>query len=79
MIDFITIYKSDSLDIKIKIYYQTIKVIIKNICNHKLININNKNLFFYLALRTLGLLARIALENIAIEGLLMIYTNKNNW
>lgn len=42
IVGFIPIHKSDLLSIKMKIYYQTMKVIIKNIYNHRLTNINNK-------------------------------------
>lgn len=64
MVSLILIYKNDLLSIKIEIYYQTIRVITKNMCNYWLINITNEVWFFYLALKI-----------IAIKDLLILWVN----
>ena len=43
MVGLILLYKGDLLGVKIKIYYQTIRVIIKDACNHKSNNITNED------------------------------------
>lgn len=64
MVSLIFLRKKNSLKIKIEIYYQTIKVIIKSIFK-----------FFFLYGRWL----RIRLEKAVIETLLMININENIW
>lgn len=54
IISFVLIHKVDLLSVKIEIYYQIIKIITKNICNYKLINLNNKIRFFCLTLESLS-------------------------
>lgn len=54
MFGFILIHKDDLFSIKIEIYYQIMRIITKNICNYKPINITNKVWFFYLVLKTLS-------------------------
>lgn len=70
---------SSGLYIKIEIYYQIMKVIAKNICNHRLSNINNKVYFFYLVLAPWSWLDIIVLKILAIEILLMICIDENVW
>ena len=53
MVGFIPIYKNYLLSVKIEIYHQTMRVIIKDAYNYKPINIHNEDWFFYLALKTL--------------------------
>ena len=55
------------------------RVIIKNICNHRQTNIAKKYWFFCLTLRTLGWLYIIALETVAVENILIMCANKNVW
>lgn len=61
IVGFIPIYKNNLLSIKIKIYYQIIKVITKNTCNYRQINIINEVWFFCLVL-----------EIVVIEDLLIL-------
>lgn len=42
MINLILIYKNNLLIVKIEIYHHTIRIMTKNIFNHRLINITNK-------------------------------------
>ena len=79
MVALIPIFKGDLLDVKIEIYHQTMRVIIKGACNHRLTNITNKDWFLCLALVTLGWLYIIALEAVAVEGILMICADRNVW
>ena len=79
MVGLIRIHKIDLLGVKIEIYYQTIRVIIKSTCNHELINITNKDRFVCLALENLGWLYIIVLETVVVENIWMIYADKNIW
>ncbi len=58
MVGFISIYKGDSLEVKIEIYHETIGMIIKDIF---------KSLFSYIVV-----LSRTVLEKAVVENLLMI-------
>lgn len=79
MVSLIPIYKNHLLSIKIEIYHQTMRVIIKDICNHRLININSKVQFFYLVLEISGWFNIIALNILAVKDLLIMCLDKNIW
>lgn len=51
IIDIIFIYKSDLLDVKKELYHQTMRIITKNMCDHRQINITDEVLFLYLVLK----------------------------
>ena len=79
MVGLILIHKGHLLGMKMKIYHQIMRVIIKGRCNHKPTNITNKDWFLYLALGIRGRLYIIASEIVAVEDILMIYADGNVW
>lgn len=64
IVGLIPIYKNDFLDVKIKIYYQTIGIITKN---------KSK----YPVLQIVAWPDIMALEKVTVEGMLIIYVNRN--
>lgn len=74
---FIFIYKNNLFSIKIRIYHQIIRIIIKDIQNYRQINITNKVIFFCLRLKTLNWLDIITLKTSAIKNLLIIYADRS--
>ena len=79
MIALICIHKDDLLGVKIEIDHQTIKVINKIAYNYRSTNITNEDWFLCLAIIILGWLYIIALEAVAVEGILIICVDGHIW
>lgn len=77
IISLIFISKTDLFSVKIEIYYQKIRIITKNIGNHRLNNINDEVQLFYLVLKISSWQDIIILEILEIKNLLMIYADRN--
>lgn len=71
IVGFIFIYIKDLFNIKIQIYYQIIKVISKNKCNNRYSLNKFPNLGFKYQPDI------IALENVIVENLLILYADNN--
>lgn len=71
MVGFIPIYKKDSFNLKIVIYYQIMRIITKSKCSNKYLLIKFPSLYFE------NWLDIITLKSKAVKNLLIIYVVGN--
>lgn len=71
MVGLIFIYKRDLFNVKIEIYYQTIRIITKNKCNNRYLLNKSPDLNFA------NLPDIIALQSTVVDSILIMYINEN--